>query len=192
VLGSTQPYSLVDGGRASRAGVEVTRRRSGGGAVLVAPDDPLWVDVWVPADDPLFEVDVGRAFLWLGRTWSVALAQLGVSGLVVAPGPSSSSGGASTVACFGAVSSGEVMIDDGRKIVGLAQRRVRAGAWFHGACLGRWDPAALVALLSLSPAQARRVVDELAPAAVGLLNVLGVADVTALGRAADVFVDSLP
>jgi lipoate---protein ligase len=160
--------------------------------VLVAPDDPLWVDVWVPADDPLFEVDVGRAFLWLGRAWSEALGQIGLSGLVVASGPTSSAEGASAVACFGAVSSGEVMIDDGRKIVGLAQRRVRAGAWFHGACLGTWDPAALVALLSLSPAHARRLVDELAPAAVGLLDVLGGADLSLLGRTADVFVDALP
>jgi hypothetical protein len=160
--------------------------------VLVAPGNPLWVDVWVPADDPLFEVDVGRAFLWLGLVWSEALGQIGLSDLVVASGPTNSGESASAVACFGAVSSGEVMIDDGRKIVGLAQRRVRSGAWFHGACLGTWDPAALVALLSLSPAHARRLVDELAPAAVGLLDVLGGADLSLLGRTADVFVDALP
>jgi lipoate-protein ligase A len=194
VLGSTQPYSLVDGERATRAGVEVTRRRSGGGAVLVVPDDPLWVDVWVPTGDPLFDVDVGRAFLWLGRTWAEALSRTGVSGLVVAPRPTSgrTRTSACACACFGAVSSGEVMIDDGRKIVGLAQRRVRAGAWFHGACLGTWDPGALVALLSLSPVDARDAVDELTQVAVGLLDVLGEADVSVLGGAAASFLDALP
>ncbi len=192
MLGSTQPYSLVDGERAARAGVEVTRRRSGGGAVLVVPSDPLWVDVWVPTGDPLFDVDVGRAFFWLGRTWAEALGRMGVSGLAVAPRPTSGGTRTSACACFGTVSSGEVMIDDGRKIVGLAQRRVRAGAWFHGACLGTWDPGALVALLSLSPADARSAVDELTPAAVGLNDVLGEADASVLGGAAHIFLDALP
>ena len=190
VLGSTQPYSLVDQERAARAGVEVTRRRSGGGAVLVLPDDPLWVDVWVPADDPLFEDDVGRSFLWLGGAWARALGRLGMSRLAVTSAPARR-GGASALACFGCVSSGEVVIDDGRKIVGLAQRRVRSGSWFHGACLGTWDPDALVTLLSLDRRDARRIVDELTQAAVGLFDVLGHRDASVLRRAADVLVDAL-
>jgi len=69
---------------------------------------------------------------------------------------------------------------------------VRAGAWFHGACLGTWDPGALVALLSLSTSDARGAVDELTHAAAGLLDVLGEADASVLGGAADVFLDALP
>ena len=40
-----------------------------------------------------------------------------------------------TSVCFGGVGTGEVVTADGRKVVGLAQRRNRAGAWFHGACV---------------------------------------------------------
>jgi len=48
VLGSTQAEALVDLGEAARLGVDVVRRRSGGGVVMVGPGDPLWVDVVVP------------------------------------------------------------------------------------------------------------------------------------------------
>ena len=59
VLGSTQPGTSVDSARAARAGIEVVRRRSGGGAVLVGPGDPVWIDVWLPRGDPLWHDDVG-------------------------------------------------------------------------------------------------------------------------------------
>ena len=70
VLGSTQRPAVVDAAAAAAAGLDVVRRRSGGGAVLVAPDDPVWVDVWVPAGDPLWTADVtGPSTGWggLGR-----------------------------------------------------------------------------------------------------------------------------
>ena len=67
VLGSTQPEALVDLGEAARLGVDVVRRRSGGGVVMVGPDDPLWVDVVLPAGDPLWHDDVGRAGVVAGR-----------------------------------------------------------------------------------------------------------------------------
>jgi lipoate---protein ligase len=192
VLGSTQPDSLVDRRRATRAGIDVARRRSGGGAVLVRPDDPLWADVWVPADDPLFDVDVGRAFLWLGRVWAAALARMGVEGATVAAEPPGHRDDAAGVVCFGALSSGEVTTADGRKIVGLAQRRVRRGSWFHGACLVRWDPGSLMALLSTDAADGPRVMDALTGAAVGLSDVLGDSEAASLSRARDAFVDALP
>jgi len=40
-------------------------------------------------------------------------------------------------------------------VVGLAQRRSRSGAWFHGAAYLHWDPARLLALLELSVAERR-------------------------------------
>ena len=46
--------------------------------MLVRPDEPLWVDVLLPADDPLWEADVGRSFHWLGQAWVDALAAVGV------------------------------------------------------------------------------------------------------------------
>jgi lipoate-protein ligase A len=69
--------------------------------------------------------------------------------------------------CFAGLGPGEVTVD-GRKVVGLAQRRTRAGALFQCAALLRWDPASMVELLSL-PAEATA---ELAEAA-GSLGVDG-------------------
>ena len=77
VIGSAQPGTDVDEGRAARAGLEIVRRRSGGGAVLVGPNEVLWIDLIIPRDDPLWQDDVGRAFWWLGDLWSGALADCG-------------------------------------------------------------------------------------------------------------------
>jgi len=167
VVGSTQRHDPVAGGP---VGVEVVRRRSGGGAVLVAPHDPVWIDVWVPVEDLLWTADVTDAFLWLGRTWGEALGRLGLTGVDVqgaAPGACTRWSG---LVCFGGVGAGEVTVD-GRKVVGLAQRRTRHGAWFHGACVVRWDPTVLLAALGLSG-------DEREAAARGLAGaVAGVADI---------------
>ncbi|MGO8873311.1 MAG: lipoyl protein ligase domain-containing protein [Acidimicrobiales bacterium] len=170
VLGSTQPGTVVDGSRAQAAGVAVVKRRSGGGAVLVGPGEPAWVDVWVPAGDDLWHRDVGRAFDWLGDVWVAALRRVGVAGVVAHRGAPRTGSRWSSLVCFGGVGSGEVVTDDGRKVVGLAQRRVRQGTWFHGACVVRWDPRPLVALLALTR-------DERASAAADLgVSVVGVAD----------------
>src|SRR3954463_1430395 len=83
VVGSTQSVEEVDVERAAALGIDVVRRRSGGGAVFLAADSTVWADVFVPAGDPLWEADVGRAFLWLGDAWSAALGSLGLSGLSV-------------------------------------------------------------------------------------------------------------
>ena len=48
VLGSSQPDSTIDLDACSRAGIEVVRRRSGGGAVLLVPGEVVWLDVIVP------------------------------------------------------------------------------------------------------------------------------------------------
>ena len=55
------------------AGVELVRRRSGGGAVYLAPGEQLWIDAWVPRDDALWEVDVAVAAVLtriLGWHWA--------------------------------------------------------------------------------------------------------------------------
>lgn len=148
VLGSTQPDSAV---RAS-AGIDVVRRRSGGGAVLVEPGGVVWVDVLVPAGDPLWQPDVGRAFAWLGRAWATALAHVGVAGAEVYDGPLRQTAWSRAV-CFAGLGPGEVTVD-GAKVVGLCQRRTRAGALFQCAALLRWDPARLVDLLDLPPGAA--------------------------------------
>jgi lipoate-protein ligase A len=154
VLGSTQPDI-------PRRGVDVVRRRSGGGAVLVTPGDPVWVDVVVPAGDPLWTDDVNRAFHWLGAAWTRALRMLDVDahwhdGPLVRTALSDS-------VCFAGLGPGEVTVD-GRKVVGLAQRRTRDLALFQCAALLTWDPDPLADLLALDTDDRRT----LATAAVGL------------------------
>jgi len=146
--------------------------------VLVTPDDPVWIDVWIPVDDPLSSADVTGAFGWLGATWAGALDRLGATGIEVqGTGPGACTRWASLV-CFGGVGAGEVTVS-GRKVVGLAQRRNRSGAWFHTACVLRWDPTLLLEVLDLSPG-------ERAAAATGLeAAVAGVADVLADGSSGD-------
>ena len=48
VLGSGQPDTSVDPRAVAAGGVEVVRRRSGGGAVLLTPGSQVWVDVVIP------------------------------------------------------------------------------------------------------------------------------------------------
>lgn len=152
VLGSAQSDAVVDHDAAGRTGVEVVRRRSGGGAVLLRPAEALWVDLLLPRHDALWDDDVGRAARWLGETWVAALASLGLDGRAheggLVPGPWS------RWVCFGGLGPGEVTVS-GRKVVGLSQRRTRAGARFQCVALARWDPGALLSLLALPPAERR-------------------------------------
>ncbi len=184
VLGSTQSPALADAGACAAAGVEVVSRRSGGGAVLVEPGAMVWVDVVVPAGDPLWSVDVGRAFLWLGESWSRALGGLGAGvpalrvhrGALVCPDPWG------RLVCFAGVGPGEVVVDDSRgaKVVGMAQRRTRAGALFHCAVPLAWDPTALVALLALSADERGAAGAQLAGAVAPLAGAAPVEVVSAL------------
>lgn len=165
-LGSTQPASVVDPAAAAAAGVEVVRRRSGGGAVWLEPGAVTWVDVVLPADDPHWVDDVGRSALWLGRAWVRALSASGATDLTVHTGPLVR-GPWSPLVCFGGLGPGEVSVG-GRKVVGISQRRTRAGARFQCAVLHRWDPAPLAEVLDLSAADRAALVADLADVAVGI------------------------
>jgi lipoate---protein ligase len=145
VLGSSQRHEAVDEGALRAAGVELVRRRSGGGAVLLVPDEVVWVDLVVPSTDPLWDDDIGRATHWLGAAWVEALAACGLRGAEVHRGPMVR-GPWSALVCFAGLGPGEVLMG-GRKAVGISQRRTRGWARFQCAAYRRWDPAPLVALL---------------------------------------------
>ena len=149
VLGSTQPDSDVDAAAAARLGVEVVRRASGGGGVLVAPVAQVWVDVFLPRHDPLWQDDVGRAAWWLGDTWARALFSLGATTAQVHRGAMVQTLLSSRV-CFAGLGAGEVTVD-GAKAVGISQRRTRQGALFQCAVPLAWDTLTYAELLGLDP-----------------------------------------
>jgi lipoate---protein ligase len=175
VLGSTQPASDADEEAAARVGVDVARRRSGGGAVLVLPDRTTWIDVTIPRADRLWEDDVARAFHWVGETWVAALDRLGVVA-GVHTGRAVETPWSRRV-CFAGIGAGEVVASE-RKAVGISQRRTRAAARFQCAVHRSWDPAALLGLLTLDDVER----------ADGLLALTGVA--TGVDRPVDAVVDA--
>jgi len=146
VLGSTQPDSVVDTVACAAAGIDVVRRRSGGGAVFLEPGDAAWIDVIVPSGHPLADPDVGRATWWLGEAWAAALTSLGVADARVHRGAMVSSQWSSLV-CFAGLGPGEVTVG-GAKAVGISQRRTREAARFQTAAALAWHPERLVPLLS--------------------------------------------
>ena len=165
VLGSTQPDSVVDGRALASAGVDLARRRSGGGAVLVRPGEALWVDVVVPRSDPLWDEDVGVAFHWLGRAWAAALGDVGIAALAHEGAMVTSRW--SRLVCFAGLGPGEVTVARA-KAVGFAQRRTRAGARFQCATFATWDPSATTSLLALDDVARAEADAELAAAATGV------------------------
>ncbi|MEO7555072.1 MAG: hypothetical protein ABIV94_00535, partial [Acidimicrobiales bacterium] len=76
VLGSTQPLL------AAPIGADLARRQSGGAGVWLEPGGTLWIDVFLPRGDPLWDDDVGTSGLWLGGAWVTALQAIGVDAYV--------------------------------------------------------------------------------------------------------------
>lgn len=150
VLGSAQPEHHVDHDAARREGVDVARRRSGGGAVLVSEETIVWVDLILPAGHDLWEADVGKAGWWVGSAWAAALESLSVPGDITVWKERLRSTDWSSRVCFAGIGPGEVLID-GKKAVGVAQRRTRSAALFQSAVLIDWRPHDLVRLLALDP-----------------------------------------
>lgn len=128
VLGSRQSFDLVDAQRCAAAGVDVVRRRSGGGAVFVDPVAAVWIDVLVPLPHAAVGFDLRASMITVGRWWSVALesvltpADRGRLGVHEGPIVADAWG---DLVCFAGLGPGEVTLD-GAKLVGLSQRRSRS------------------------------------------------------------------
>jgi lipoate-protein ligase A len=168
VLGSTQPLTTVSPERATEMATTVVQRRGGGGAVLLQPGDHLWIEAWVPRNDPLWRADVGAAAVWVGAWWSAALRVNGVMDQSVSRGPSIP-GSHGSLVCFSGRGPGEVFQND-RKVVGISQWRSREGALFHACAYTHWDPRPLVALLDLDEETRAAMNEELRGAAVGVAD----------------------
>lgn len=162
VLGSTQrDLSIVDQAACDAAGVDVVRRRSGGGAVLLLPGEATWLDIIIPVGGPGWADDVHRPMVWFGRLVAAALSEVNPSFGVVSHDGGLVSTDFSRLLCFDGIGPGEVILD-GRKLVGISQRRARGVARLQCCWYQRYDPAELVALLA---AEVRPSLDALQPIA---------------------------
>lgn len=164
-LGSAQPASHLG---AVPPDVEVVRRRSGGGAVWLAPGEVLWVDLVIPRDDPLWDDDIGRATWWVGERWAAFVTEVTGRAATAHRGAMVRTEWSSRV-CFAGLGPGEVLVD-GFKVVGVSQRRTRDGARFQCAALVRWRPEALVDALDLTDAERADCFSTLADTAAGLVD----------------------
>ncbi len=145
----------------------VVLRPSGGGAVLMDAA-LLSLDVLAPSGHPLLAGDLGAVLDRVGAAWALALDDLGVADLTVHLGPATARRRGTprerllAAICYATLGRGEVLAG-GRKVVGLAQRRRRAGALVQCGVLRRWDPAPLLRAFGAEAADAG-----VAAAAVGL------------------------
>lgn len=122
VLGSAQ--RLAEQG-------EALRRSTGGGAVS-CDDRYLMLDIVLPREHPLVIDDVGRSYRWLAEALLAALAEHGADLRALPPEEvaalPAADRAAARLACFAGTGTYELVTRrDGRKLVGLAQRR-RGGA----------------------------------------------------------------
>lgn len=153
------------------AALTIVTRHSGGGAVLM-DDDLLSLDVLLPEGHPWLAGTPADVFTRVGHAWARALRGLGVADVAVHKGPGTATRRGDdrqrllAAVCYATLGRGEVTAG-GRKLVGLAQRRRRAGALVQCGLLRRWRPAALLAVLGADP----RDVD-IAGRAIGLDEVL--------------------
>ena len=145
---------LVLGGNQSESNLSpsgrkwpLRRRRGGGGVVELAPAD-LWVDFWIPRDDPRWREDIRAASSLVGHWWATSLRALVGADAVVHEGGLEGDP-ALRVACFAGRGPGEVFVNE-RKAVGVTQWRVREGA-FLSTVLRASNSCALVDLLHAPP-----------------------------------------
>ncbi|MGI8554584.1 MAG: lipoate--protein ligase family protein [Dehalococcoidia bacterium] len=172
ILGHGQRPERVNFEACRLAGIGVSRRASGGTAVLSGPD-LLGLDVVLPAGHPLALADITRSYVWLGEALAVGLRSLGVEAATVPPDEARAQaravppGDPLRLACYATLSPYEI-VAGGRKLVGLAQARRRSGTLLQAGILLQWHPERLVPLLAVPPAEQQPMIDALQGRAVGL------------------------
>ena len=144
-LGSRQSVEDADPVACAAAGVDVVRRRSGGGAVLLRPGEVVWLDAVLPRGHARWTDDVHDAMVRVGEAWATALATSVAGRLDVHRGRLVRDSWSDLV-CFAGLGPGEVLLD-GHKLVGISQRRTRDAARFQCLLHRSVDLPATAALL---------------------------------------------
>lgn len=146
--------------------------------MLLVPEQMVWIDVVIPRSDPWWRDDVAEAAEPVGEAWCGVLGHLGRHG-VVHRGALRSTPWSRTL-CFAGVGPGEVLVG-GRKVVGLAQRRTRAGACFQCAVPLRPQAGAAVVAAGVDPDRVDEATETLTRVS-GALDATESAVIEAVGR----------
>jgi lipoate-protein ligase A len=137
VLGSSQQEKSIDTDALIKNDYDVVKRRTGGGAVLV-DGTALWIDVTLPRSHRWWDDDVSKSMLWLGQAWAAVLSELSPSNTFEVHRGAMVRTSLSNDICFAGLAPGEVTVN-GKKIVGISQRRSREGARFQCVMYSSWS-----------------------------------------------------
>ncbi len=182
ILGAAQKLPVLDLAACRKAELEVYKRTSGG-TVVLAGADLVSLDVALPPFSQLASHDITLAYRWFAEVWIAALARLGVSARLVEPEEARAArlkleaappeARLVKLVCFGTLSSYEVVAEDGRKLVGLAQVRRRNGSLLQAGIHLHWPAADFTERLALLDEQRESLTVALQQRAVGLDQLLG-------------------
>ncbi len=145
-LGFNQPYTVADAGFCRLHGVDITRRPTGGRAVLHHHE--LTYSVAVPLGLAPLPRDLQGSYRLVCQGLVSGLRGLGVLA-ELSPAPSGLIHPKSAAPCFIQPAGGEIVVG-GRKLVGSAMRRLGKVILQHGSLLLGWDPFLQAGALGLA------------------------------------------
>jgi lipoate---protein ligase len=156
---------LVLGSAQRVAAPGASLRHSTGGGAVSCDDHYLMLDVVLPRGHPLVIDDVGQSYRWLARALQAELEARGASLRAVTPREVASlpiaERAAARFACFAGTGSYELVTHDGRKLVGLAQRRRGGAALLQAAAYAEAPRLDVAAWLGLPRDQEERLRERL-------------------------------
>lgn len=161
-LGFNQPYSVADEAFCKAQGLDITRRPTGGRAVLHHHE--LTYSVAAPLGLPPFPRDLQGCYRLMCQALITGLRKIGVEAELSAP-PEALIHPKSAAPCFMQPAGGEIVVG-GRKLVGSAMRRLGPAILQHGSLLLDWDSQLQAGALGLASDQSLR------PAVVTLADLL--------------------
>ena len=135
---------------------------------MLCDDTYLMLDIALPIEDPRVLADVTESYRWLAEALAAVLPGLVPVPLERVRALDDATRAAGRVACFAGLGPFELVDTDGRKVVGLAQRRRRRGVLLQAAAYLSGDRRPLADMLWLPPGEREELVQRL-----GHTSVLG-------------------